>query len=223
MRLFPILFAAAVLSLTAGAADAAVAPQDPEARYQALLAAAKAKAPDVDWAELRLAYAARPGFQAISQSAARTHMLEAANASNCKDALPSARAVLAENYVDADAHMVAAFCEEAAGDGAASKLDRDIGVGLIRSIETGDGLSAATAFTPITVDEEYALMRALGQTVQSQDLVRQGGHSYDLLATLDEKGQRGSYWFAIDRVLAAESAALTPGAVSEGSPPSRTP
>ena len=131
--------------------------------------------------------------------------------------------VTAVEVVDADAHMVAAFCEDAAGDGAASKLDRDIGVGLIRSIETGDGLSAASAFTPITVDEEYALMRALGQKVQSQDLVRQGGHAYDLLSTLDEKGQRGAYWFVIDRVLAAESAALTPGAVSEGGPPSRTP
>ena len=223
MRLLPVLFAAAALSLAASTAIAAVAPPDAEARYQALLAAAKAKAPDVDWAELRAAYAARPGFQVISQSAARTQMLQAANASDCKNALPSARAVLAEDYVDADAHMVAAFCEEAAGDGAASKLDRDIGVGLIRSIETGDGLSAATAFTPITVDEEYALMRALGQTVQSQDLVRQGGHAYDVLATLDEKGQRGAYWFAIDRVLAAEAAALTPGAVSEGGPPSRTP
>ena len=220
MRLLPILLAAA---LSASIASAAAPAQDPEARYQALLTAAKANAPNVDWAELRLAYASRPGFQVISQSAARTQMLQAANASNCKDALPSARAVMAEDYVDADAHMVAAFCEDAAGDAAASKLDRDIGVGLIRSIETGDGLSAATAFTPITVDEEYALMRALGQTVQSQDLVRQGGHAYDVLSTLDEKGQRGAYWFVIDRVLAAESAALAPGAVSEGGPPSRTP
>jgi hypothetical protein len=222
MRLSPSLFAAAVLGL-ASAAGAAVVAQDAEARYQTLLAAAKAKAPNVDWAELRLAYADRPGFQVISQSSARRQMLEAANASNCKDALPSARAVMAEDYVDADAHLIAAFCEDAAGDTDAAKLDRDIGDGLINSIETGDGLSAASAFTPINVDEEYALIRALGLKVQSQDLVRQGGHSYDLLSTLDEKGQRGSYWFAIDRVLAAESAALTPGAVSEGGPPSRTP
>jgi hypothetical protein len=223
MRLSPLLFAAAALSLAAAVADAAVVAQDAETRYQALLAAAKANAPNVDWAELRAAYASRPGFQVLSQSAARRQMLEAANASNCKDALPSARAVMAEDYVDADAHLVAAFCEDAAGDGAGAKLERDIGLGLIRSIETGDGFSAATAFTPITVDEEYALMRALGQKVQSQDLVRQDGHSYDVLSTLDDNGQRGAYWFAIDRVLAAESAALTPGAVSEGGPPSRTP
>jgi hypothetical protein len=219
---FSVILCATALSLAAGAVRADVA-QDPERRYQTLLTAAKANAPNADWAELRMAYAARPGFQVLSQSAARRQMLDAANASNCKEALPSARAVIAEDYVDPDAHLVAAFCEEAAGDGAASKLDRDIGVGLIRSIETGDGLSAATAFTPINVDEEYALMRALGQKVESQDLVRQGGHAYDVLSTQDQKGQRGSYWFAIDRVLAAESAALTPGAISEGGPPSRSP
>jgi hypothetical protein len=219
---FSVILCATALSLAAGAVRADVA-QDPERRYQTLLTAAKANAPNADWAELRMAYAARPGFQVLSQSAARRQMLDAADASNCKEALPSARAVIAEDYVDPDAHLVAAFCEEAAGDGAASKLDRDIGVGLIRSIETGDGLSAATAFTPINVDEEYALMRALGQKVESQDLVRQGGHAYDVLSTQDQKGQRGSYWFAIDRVLAAESAALTPGAISEGGPPSRTP
>jgi len=223
MRFSPIPLAAAALSLASVTVSAAVVAQDAEGRYQTLLAAAKANAPNVDWGELRLAYADRPGFQVLSQSAARRQMFEAANASNCKDALPSARAVMAEDYVDADAHLVAAFCEDAAGDAVASKLDRDIGVGLIRSIETGDGLSAATAFTPINVDEEYALMRALGQKVQSQDLVRQGGHAYDVLSTLDQKGRRGSYWFAIDRVLAAESAALTPGAVSQGGPPSRTP
>lgn len=221
MRL-PIL-ALALAATLAASANADVAPQDPEARYQALLAAAKAKAPDVDWGELRAAYAARPGFRVFVQSAARRQMLQAANASNCKDALPSARAAIAEDYVDADAHFVAAFCEDAAGDAAAAKLDRDIAVGLIKSIQTGDGLAAATAFTPITVDEEYALMRALGQKVQDQSLVQQGGHSYDVLHTVNQQGERRVFWFLIDRVLAAESAALTPGSVSEGGPPSRTP
>ncbi len=221
MRL-QILSIAFALSLAASA-GADVAPQDPEARYQALLAAAKAKAPDADWAELRLAYAARPGFRVLSRSAARRQMLQAANASNCKEALSSARAAIEEDYVDADAHFVAAFCEDAAGDAAGAQLDRAIAVGLIRSIQTGDGLSAATAFTPITVDEEYALMRALGQKVQDQDLVQQGGHAYDVLHTVSDKGERRIYWFAIDRVLAAESAALAPGSVTEGGPPSRTP
>jgi hypothetical protein len=222
MRLPPLIIALA-FSLAAASASAAVITQDAEGRYQAMLAEAKANAPNVDWASLRLAYAQRPGFQVFAQSAARRQMLQAANASNCKDALPSAKAVIAEDYVDADAHFVAAFCEDAAGDATASKLDRDIAVGLIRSIQTGDGLSAQTAFTVINVDEEYAVMRALGLKVQDQALVQQAGHSYDRLQTLDQHGQKATYFFLVDRVVAAESAAMTPGAVSEGGPPSRTP
>ena len=222
MRL-PLLPLALALSLAAVAVSAAVVDQDAEGRYQALLAAAKAAAPKVDWGQLRRAYAERPSFQVFAASNARRQMLQAANASNCKDALPSARAVIEEDYVDADAHFVAAFCEDAAGDSAAAKLDRDIAVGLIKSIQTGDGLSAGAAFTPISVDEEYALMRALGLKVESQALVSLGGHSYDVLHTVNEKGERGAYWFAIDAVMAAEAKALTPGSVSEGGPPSRTP
>ena len=214
---------ALALSLAATSAGAVVITQDAEGRYQALLAAAKANAPNVDWGELRLAYADRPGFKLFAQSAARRQMLQAANAADCAQALPSARAVIAEDYVDADAHMVAAYCEEAAGDAIAAKLDRDIGAGLLSSIQTGDGLSPGSAFTVIDVDEEYALTRALGLTVASQALVHQGGHSYDAVQTTDEKGQRATYYFLVDRVLAAEAAAMQPGAVSEGGPPSRAP
>jgi hypothetical protein len=214
---------ALAFSLAVTSASATVITQDAEGRYQALLAAAKANAPNVDWGELRLAYADRPGFKVFAQSAARRQMLQAANAGDCAQALPSARAAIAEDYVDADAHMVAAYCEEAAGDAAGAKLDRDIGAGLLQSIQTGDGLSAQTAFTVIDVDEEYALTRALGLTVAAQALVQQGGHSYDALQATDEKGQRATYYFQVDRVLAAEAGAMAPGAVPSGGPPSRTP
>ena len=206
----PLLSFALALSLLGAASSAAVATQDAEGRYQALLAAAKAAAPNVDWAQLREAYAGRPSFQVFVRSDARRQMLQAANASNCKDALPSAKAVIAEDYVDVDAHFIAAYCEESSGDASESRLDREIAVGLVTSIQTGDGLTADAAFTPITVDEEYAVMRALGLRVESQALVQQGGHSYDVLHTLNEKGERGAYWFLIDRVLAAEANALTP-------------
>jgi len=36
-------------------------------------------------------------------------------------------------------------------------------------------------------------------------------------------GAPGRYYFLIDSVLAAEAAALKPGAISEGGPPERTP
>jgi hypothetical protein len=172
---------------------------------------------------LRLAYSRRPSFTPYGESEARRKMMAAAQQSDCAGALRAARAVLGEAYVDIDAHMVAAFCEDAAGDKAAAQLDRDIGVGLIASIRTGDGLSPASAFTPIDVGEEYALMRALGARVTEQAMIQQGGHAYDALTTTNAKDQKVIYYFLIDRVLAAESAALRPGAVSEGGPPGRSP
>jgi hypothetical protein len=216
------LILAVFVSLVAGAGLAAT-PDDPEARYQALLAAAKAAAPNADWRGLRVAFAQRPGFKVVTQSAAKRQMFESAEKSDCVTALPSAKAVIEEAYIDIDAHLVAAFCEETSGATAAAQLDRDIGAGLIASVKTGDGLSPAAAFTPIDVDEEYAVMRALGEKITEQAMVQQDGHAYDALSAVDTRGQPATYYFLIDRVLAAEAAAMKPGDVSEGGPPSRTP
>lgn len=198
-------------------------PTDPEARYQALLAAAKASAPYADWAGLRLAFADRPGFRLTGQAAEKGAMFKAVEAADCDTALSEAKAVIAAAFVDADAHLITAYCEEKAGDGADAAKERDIGLGLLRSIQTGDGRSTTSPFTVIDVDEEYALMRALGLKVTGQALVQQGGHSFDAITASDDKGASATYYFLIDRVLAAEAAMLKPGAVSEGGPPDRSP
>jgi hypothetical protein len=212
----------AIALALAGIARAAPA-DDAEARYQSLLAAAKASAPNADWAALRQAYAARPGFNVFGAGSAKRQMFLALEKGDCATALPEAQKALDAAYIDIDAHFVAAFCEDAAGQGDAAKLDRDIGAGLAASIRTGDGLTPATAFTPIDVDEEYALMRVMNLKVTEQALVRDGAHSYDLLSTVSASGAPGRYYFLIDSVLAAEAAALKPGAISEGGPPERTP
>jgi len=198
-------------------------PSDPEAHYQTLLGVAKAAAPNADWGALRLAYARRPGFKPMDQSVAKKQMFEAGETGDCAAALTAARTLMAEAYVDIDAHLVAAFCEDRTGDKAAATLDRDIAAGLVASVKTGDGLSPASAFTPIDVGEEYALMRAMGARVTEQALIQSGGHAYDAMTTVDPAGHKATYYFLIDRVLAAESVALKPGAVSEGGPPGRSP
>jgi len=212
-----VLALSLVLALAGGArADPAA---DAEARYQSLLAIAKANAPNADWRALRLAFAARPSFNVFGGGDTRKDMFLALEKGDCATALPAAETTLDAAYVDIDAHFVAAFCEDAAGHAEAAKLDRDIGAGLAASIQTGDGLSEASAFTPIDVEEEYALMRVMGQKVTGQTMVNDGGHSYDLLSTVDAKGEPGKYYFLIDSVLAAEAAAIKPGSISEGGPP----
>jgi hypothetical protein len=190
----------------------AAAPADPEARYQALLATAKASAPYSDWEGLRMAFAKRPGFQLTGQDVLKGEMFKAVEAADCAAALTEAKAVIAEAFVDADAHLVAAYCDEKQGDAAGATLERDIGLGLLKSIETGDGLSPASPFTVIDVDEELALMRAKGLKVVGQALVRQGGRAYDTITAADDKGESATYYFLVDR---AQAKPMTPGAVSE--------
>jgi hypothetical protein len=222
-RVLPLALAA-LLAAGAARADPAPASADPQARYQALLSAAQAGGPDVDWGALRRAYADRPGFKVFVQNPAKRRMFEAAGAQNCAEALPAAKDVLTARFIDADAHMVAAYCEDAAGQTGAAARDRAIGAGLVKSMQTaGDGLSPATAFNVVDVDEEYSLLRALGLKLDEQALIQDGGHAYDALAAVDAAGRKATYYVLIDRVLAAESAALTPGAVSEGGPPGRSP
>lgn len=213
--------AAATGATAAVSAASPTATVDTETQYQTLLAAAKASAPNADWGALRLAFSRRPGFDAGGQSDAKRRMFAAAQKGDCATALPAARAVIDQAYVDIDAHLVAAYCEDAAGEAAAARLDRDIGAGLAASIKTGDGLSPETAFTPIDIGEEYALLRTLGLRTTEQRLMQKGGHTYDGLATVDQDGHQATYYFLIDRVVAAESAALKPGAASEGGPPDR--
>lgn len=201
----------------------AAAPLDPEARYQALLAKAKASAPYADWEGLRIAFASRPGFRLTGQDTTKGEMFKAVEAADCATALTAAKAVIAEAFVDADAHLITAYCDDKAGDAVDAAKERDIGLGLLKSIETGDGLSTASPFTVIDVDEEYALLRARGLKVTGQSLVQQAGHSYDAITATDDKGVSATYYFLVDRVLAAEQKQMTPGAVSEGGPPDRSP
>jgi hypothetical protein len=114
--------------------------------------------------------------------------------------LVQARLILDQDYVDIDAHVVADLAGEQLGDAAGAKREHDIVVGLLRSIRTGDGSSPAQAFTPISVGEEYAVMRAFDMKVSDQALIQAAGHSYDKLDVTDADGKTLSFYFLIDRI-----------------------
>jgi len=199
-----MLCAAVLLPAHAGAAD-------PEARYQALLAAAKAGDQPVDWQALRFAYADRPSFSVFGDGLqdVRKQMFTAFKAKDYATALGLAQRIIDQDFIDSDAHLIIAACDGAMGQPRLGQRDREIGLALIQSIETGDGQTPATALTVITVAEEYAYLRAKGLRPTRQALVRDGGHSYDLLTTTDQDGKPREVYFLIDRVLADEAKALT--------------
>ena len=204
LPLLALLFAA--ISLPAHAAD-----PDPEARYQTLLAAARAGDQPVDWQALRFAYADRPTFNVLGDGLddVRKRMFAALDA-DYSSALSLAGQITDQDFVDLDAHFIAFVCYVRMGQPDRGVRDRDIGLGLIRSIQTGDGKAPASALSVITVAEEYSYLRASGLRPTRQALIHNGAHSYDLLDTVDQSGQPHPVYFLIDRILADEAKAFKP-------------
>jgi hypothetical protein len=196
----------------APAAPAAAFDGASEMRYQTLLTAAKAGGGAIDWGALRLSYADSAEFNLSGDrtDAARKAMFQAINASDDKGALAQAKLILDQDYVDIDAHVVSDVAYQHLGDAASAKREHDIVLGLLRSVRTGDGATPATAFTVISVGEEYAVMRAFDMTVSDQALIQNAGHSYDLLNVTDADGKPQRFYFLIDRIIAAEGASPKP-------------
>jgi hypothetical protein len=187
----------------------AAAANDADTKYRELVTAAKSGQP-VDWQALRFAYADSSGFDLVGRKSAdaRKAMNEALRASDYAGALVQANLIIDQAYVDIDAHIVSDIANTKLGNAAEAKKQHAIVIGLLQSIRTGDGKTPETAFTVITVGEEYSLIRVLGLRRQQQVLIAKGGHHYDVLDVTDEDGRSQKLYFQVDRVLAAEAAFL---------------
>ena len=137
---------------------------DPAENYQALVAAAKQGGRPVDWQALRLAYAETADFDVLGvrTAAERKKMFDAFNAGDFTGAAQQATQILDRDYVDLDAHMICDLAFRKLGDSAQAAAHHEAAMGLLNSIRTGDGRTPATAFTVISIGEEYAVLRAFG-------------------------------------------------------------
>jgi hypothetical protein len=198
-----------ILALLLVSSAAAIAAEDGNSKYQDILGAAKSGQP-VDWQAFRFAYAESAGFDVTGMKSAATRkaMNEALRANDYAGAIAQANLILNENYTDIDAHVVSDVANMKLGNTDEAKKQHAIAVGLLRSIRTGDGKTPETAFTVITVHEEYSLIGVLGMRRQRQAVFSNGGHNYDVLDVVDKDGLSQKFYFQIDRVLAAEAALL---------------
>jgi hypothetical protein len=182
--------------------------------YQRLVAAAERGDRPIDWQALRFAYAETADFDPLfgrAQRAARNKkMLEALAARDLVGAAEEAQRRLDQVFVDIDAHYVCYLAYRELGDAAREKTHHDAVIGLVRSIQTGDGQTPASAYTVISVAEEYSVLFVLGlkPTHQSLFVDKETGHAYDKLDIVEPDGTPHTLFFLIDRVLAAESTAL---------------
>jgi ADP-ribose pyrophosphatase YjhB (NUDIX family) len=185
------------------------AGESAETRYRSLVKAARAGDTAVDWQAMRFAYADQAGYMPTGEGDEALHeqaMRKAFNGADLAGAIAEAKLVLDQDFVDPEAHLIAAVAYRRSNDALSADREQAIGTALLKSVQTGDGRSAQTAYTVISVKEEYVLMAASGRRVTRQSLMKTGGHSYDVLETVETSGAAPmTFWFQIDRVTAAET------------------
>lgn len=183
------------------------------ASYSTLLSYAQAGyVPEsLDLTQLRLKYADSPNYDPGAGSAAIGRMYRELDANDYGGALQYANYVLAMQYLNIDAHSVAATVyakwsndndrDKAGFFSGAAKLHYLIARGLVRSIyaSAGDGTNAkcrdgysascgtsmGTALKLISPQEEDGLARASGLRLVKRSSVKEGGRTYDVVNFLN--------------------------------------
>jgi hypothetical protein len=173
-----------------------------EPSYDGYVAQVKAGKLDIDYTAFRLAYAASPKY--APYGAVRTlmgQMKKAYTAGDCPAAMRHAKEVFEFNFVQIDAHMVTAVCQEKAGNEEEARRANAMFIGLVKSVlESGDGKSLETAFVVIAIDEEYSVMGALSLLPVRQALVHHRGSAFDRYeAKKRDSGQQVTLYFNVDR------------------------
>ena len=182
-------------------------PEDQaKTKYQALLAGVQSGDSTVDFAELRLAFAESPEYTWEPDSTLRKQMYDAFGAKKYSDAIAVAEKALKEDYLDIDAHQVMYLAYKETNDVEKADFHHTIAHGLIQALlGSGDGKTKQTAYTVISVREEYIVLEINELSPGKQSLVRDKNHTYDVLDAVDPKTNNTvTLYFNIDRPMAAE-------------------
>ena len=177
------------------------AAQKPPSEYSTLLASLKAGNTNVDYARLRLSYMDSPERkEAKDTSDSEKAMMNAMNAKDFAKAIEQADIVLANEYVNLDAHLIEAVANRELGAVEKADFHRAVFGGLVDSIlKSGDGKSPKTAWVVISVHEEYVVLQVLGFTLSQQSLLHQDGHSYDEMKVKNEQdASEQTFYFNVD-------------------------
>lgn len=182
-------------------------PPASEARkkYEAMLEKAKKGEGTVDYGALRFAFFETPEFNPLVGMLIYRTLWSVVAQSNWAEAAKQAEAVLAKNYVDVNAHMVAHIAYRQQGDEEKARLHRRWADGLIASIKAGgDGKSPETAWQVISISEEYAVLRSMNLRPAGQALVNRNGHAYDEITVADPQTKAETkYYFNVDKPFSA--------------------
>ena len=172
-----------------------------KSKYDLLLEKVKQKDPSVNFTELRLAFYESPNYNPYAPMMTYRPLNAALAQKNYEEALKIAESVLAKNFVEINAHMVAQIAYRETGNAERAEFHKFMADGLLKSIKsTVDGKSVDTAYEVISINEEYGLIRSLGLRPIRQALLENKGRSYDAITVVDpQTSQESVIYFNIDK------------------------
>jgi hypothetical protein len=146
-----------------------------------------ADATSIDFARVRAEYGDREDFRELCENGRPLkEFIELTNAGRFAEVLAISQPWVSKCPVDIDAHFVTAIALTELGKPHEAEKHIQWYRGLIDSVlASGDGKSAETAFTVISVEEEYAILRAVKLHRKSQAL------SQDKIDILTVEGESG--------------------------------
>lgn len=165
--------------------------QPKQSEYASLLARVQGGDLSIDFQRLRFSYMESPERKkAKDTSDEEKAMWQALNKKDFKKAVAAADVVLANEFVNLDAHFVEFQAYRGLEDAAKSDFHKSVFSGLLKSITgSGDGKSPETAYVVISTHEEYIVLGVLGLQPGKQSVMHEGGHSYDLLEAINQESK----------------------------------
>lgn len=208
MRIRPALLIIALLSShSALEAQSVTSTTQTADSYKSRIANLEVGETDIDYTSLRLAYSQLKDANPYgADHDIRAQMNVAVIEGHCDQALKIADSILKTIYLSPDTHAAMSNCFRVNGDNSKAELHKKIYLGLINSIlAKGDGNTLETAYTVISIEEAFAVMRALGFAVWGQGYIHKDLHTFDVLSGTDEKNKRtAKVYFNVDIPLAIE-------------------
>ena len=127
-------------------------------------------------------------------------------AANLDQVATVANRIIERDYTDIDAHAALATVLERRGRTQEAAFERAVADGLLSSIQqSGDGMSAETAYVVIGVAEEYTLLGAMGVQVARQSLIQADRGPIDALDVVSQSGETRTVYFDVSRLFNAMS------------------
>ena len=200
-RLISLVVAAAVAGVASAVAQMPSTPPAAAGSYETLLTKLKGGNTKVDYRALRLAYSeTKDASAAGSDHNVRRAMNEALINKRYADVFKIADEILKTIYLSPDTHAALSAAYRETGEAQKAEFHKAVYLGLINAVlATGDGTTPETAYTVVTIEEEYAVMRALSFSVWGQVMGTQAGHTFDVLSgTNQNTNETVRMYFNID-------------------------